>query len=129
MSMEHRGFVGLFREKLDRERIGELVSLWLDRFGAVEQAAGDSYQVSTLRIDSVADVIWETNLQFRVLCGEQFAWIYITLGGRVAETSGLSFQAGALLCRDVLEDLPNCEEIIDEHNDRRLDQLEAQGLM
>ena len=53
----------------------------------------------------------------------------ITLDGRVVETSGLSLQADALLCRDVLENLPECEEIIDERNDRRLDQLEAQGLM
>lgn len=129
MSLEHRGFVGLFREQLDRPRIEALVALWLERFGAVEQAVGPSYQVSTLRIQSVADIIWEADLTFRVLSGEQFAWVYLTPNTRVIETSGLGVSAGPLLCRDVLEDVPDCAEIIDERNDRRLEELEAQGVM
>ena len=129
MSIEHCGFVGLFREGLDRPRIEAVVALWLERFGTVEQAVGSSYQVSTIQIRAPADITWEADLQFRVLAGEQFAWVYVTPNARVIETSGLGAPTGPLLCRDVLEDLPDCQEIINERNDRRLDELEAQGLM
>ena len=107
----------------------ELVSLWLERFGSIEQAVGNSYQVATLPVRSVADVVWERDLQFRVLSGEQFAWIYVTLEHQVIETSGLASPQDDSLSRDVLSDTPGCAEIIDDYNDHRLDELEANGLM
>jgi hypothetical protein len=129
MSIDHRGFVGLFEEPLRRNVIEQIIDVWLDRYGGIEQASGNSYQVLTTTIRERKDIIWENNLQFRVLCGEQFAWIYITLDRYVIETSGLALHEGALLCHDVLNDLPGCEEIIDERNDSRLDELEKFGLM
>jgi hypothetical protein len=129
MSLDHRGFVGLFSSPLRKEQVQEIVALWLDRYGGVEQASGNSYQVLTTVIRDINDIVWEVNLQFRVLAGEQFAWVYITMDRYVIETSGLFIQNGALLCHDVLTNLPACEEIIDERNDSRLDELEKFGLM
>ncbi|MDD2709434.1 MAG: hypothetical protein PHV34_15720 [Verrucomicrobiae bacterium] len=129
MSLERRGFVGFFPEKLTRERVGECVASWLERFGGVEQATGGSRQVMTMKVKELKDVVWEKDMQFRVLSGEQFAWVYLTLDRWVIETSGMASGGGAALCRDVLTLLPGCAEIIDERNDHRLDQLEAEGLM
>ena len=129
MSLEHHGFVGLFAEPLGQQRIEELVLLWLERFGSVEQTIGNSHQALTRAIHSAADLVWEKDLQFRVLAGEQFTWIYITKDHHVIETSGLVLDNGSSLCRDVLTNVHGCLEIIDEHNDRRLDELEAKGLM
>ena len=130
MSLERRGFVGLFKEPLGRQRIGELVLLWIERFGRVEQTIGGGSQVLAQAVHSVKDVVWEEkDLQFRVIAGEQFTWIYITQDHYVIETSGLVPEQGSFLCRDVLMDLCDCKEIIDENNDRRLDELEARGLM
>jgi hypothetical protein len=129
MSIEHRGFVGLFDEPLDKEKIQEIIQSWLDRFGSVEQTAGNSYQILTLRIQTLDEIRWEEHLQFRVLCGEQFAWAYLTQDRFVIETSGLHYNGSSILCRDILDDLKGCREIIDEKNDSRLDELEAQGLM
>ncbi len=129
MNIERKGFVGLFKEPLDRQDISEIVSLWMERFGNVEQTIGPHGQVLTQVVRSVEDIVWEKNLQFRVVSGEQFAWIYLTEDQFVIETSGLAPESGPLLCQDVLKDLPGCTEIIDDKNDRRLDQLEAEGLM
>jgi hypothetical protein len=129
MSMDRQGFVGLFAEPLTQQKVYELVVLWLERFGSVEQTYGNSRQALTHPIRSADDIIWENNLQFRVLFGEQFAWIYITLNRFVIETSGLVSDHASALCRDVLENVSGCVEIINERNDKRLDDLEAKGLM
>ncbi len=127
--LERQGFVGLFSEPLVRKRIEELVSLWMERFGNVEQTVGKGSQVLTVKIQNVSDVIWEKDLQFRILYEEQFAWIYMTENRYVIETSGLISQDASSLCRDVLKDIHGCKEIIDDRNDGRLDELETQGLM
>jgi hypothetical protein len=129
MSLERRGFVGLFTEPLIQSRIEELVLVWRTRFGAIEQAIGTHGQALTISIKEERDIVWEDNLQFRVLAGEQFTWIYIARDRHVIETSGLTSADGSMLCRDVLQDLDGCAEIIDEHNERRLDELESRGLM
>lgn len=129
MSLERAGYVGLFHEPFDRGRVEAVVQSWLDRFGAVEQAAGAGTQALTVAVKAVTDIIWQKDLQFRVLSGSQFAWVYVTMERRVVETTGLAPRGGAILCRDVLVDAPGCGEIIDEKNDARLDQLEKQGLM
>ncbi len=129
MSLEHHGFIGLFAEPLGRQRIQELVLLWLERFGNIEQTIGNSHQALTQAVRSASDLVWEKDLQFRVLTGEQFAWVYITLDRPIIETSGLAPDNGSYLCRDVLTNIHGCLEIIDEHNDRRLNELEAKGLI
>ncbi|NUN93030.1 MAG: hypothetical protein HUU04_04525 [Verrucomicrobiae bacterium] len=129
MSLERAGYVGLFQEPLNRERIEGIVCSWLDRFGAVEQTAGNGPQALTLSVRGVSEIVWQRDLQFRILSGGQFAWVYVTMDRRVVETSGLAPKSGASLCRDILEGAPGCREIIDEKNDARLDQLEKLGLM
>jgi hypothetical protein len=129
--MERRGFVGVFSEPLRKERIKEIVMLWINQFGAVEQTVGKNGQVLTLLIRSEADLMWSDNdLQFRVRSGEQFSWVYLTVDRFVMETSGLYLEGGKdLLCHDVLSNIPECEQIIDERNDKILDELEKQGLL
>lgn len=129
MNIERKGFVGRFKEPLGPENIVEIVEFWLAHFGSVEQTIGQGGQVLTQSVRTIDDVVWEDNLQFRILAGEQFSWVYLSESSYVIETSGLALGNGALLCRDVLTDLPGCIEIIDDNNDRRLDQLEAEGLM
>ncbi len=129
MHLQHAGYVGLFEESLGRERIEELVLVWLECFGRVEQTVGRGVQPLTQIIRSASDLAWEKNIQFRVLSNEQFAWIYVNLDAHVMETSGLVVATGPSLCHDVLNVLPGCCEIIDDRNDRRLDELEARGLM
>jgi hypothetical protein len=130
MSVERRGFVGIFSEPLRKPRVQEIIMLWMSRFGTVEQTVGKNGQVLTLVIRSEEDLMWtEKDLQFRVTSGEQFAWIYLTQDRFVMETSGLSSEAATdLLCRDVLTNVSGCEEVIDERNNSRLDELE-QGLL
>ena len=105
--------------------------LWISKLGNVEQTVGKNGQVLTLVIRSEEDLMWtEKDLQFRVSSGEQFSWIYLTQDRFVMETSGMCAEgAKDLLCRDVLTNVPDCEEIIDERNDQRLDELEKQGLL
>jgi len=129
MSIDRQGFVGVFPEPLERRSIEGLIGIWLERYGSVEQAAGRGAEALTIPIRASADVAWNGSIEFRVSCGEQFAWVYITPGHRVIETSGLTPQNGDSLCHDVLVDLPGCREIVNDHDDRRLDQLEAEGLM
>ena len=127
--LERQGFVGLFSEPLAKPRIEEIVSLWIERFGNVEQILGKIGQVLTVKIQSTSDLIWEKDLQFRILHGEQFAWVYLTMDRYIIETSGLVSENASSLCRDVFKNLDGCKEIIDEHNNRRLDELETQGLL
>lgn len=129
MSLERCGYVGIFREPLDESKIEELVLRWLERFGHVEQTLGSGAQPLTSVIHKGEDLRWEKNMQFRVSSGEQFAWLYLTKDRHVIETSGLTPHQGSTLCRDVLVDMPGCNEVIDDRNDKRLDQLEAEGLM
>ena len=35
----------------------------------------------TLEVKETRDIMWEPHLQFPVLNGEQFAWVYVSLGG------------------------------------------------
>jgi hypothetical protein len=130
MGLERQGFVGLFLEPLSRSHISNIIDLWIERFGSVEQALGRGGQVLTTVLKSSSDIAWQDNMELRVLNGEQFTWVYLSEDKYVIETSGLVPERGASsLCRDVLADLEGCAEIIDDRNDRRLDDLEAQGKM
>jgi hypothetical protein len=129
MTLDRQGYVGLFTEPLDRETIKEFISRWLEQYDTVEQTLGKNGQVLTQIVHSIDEISWESDLQFRITCQEQFTWIYITENRQVIETSGLVTMAGATLSHDVLVGLEGCSEIIDDKNNRRLDQLEKEGLM
>lgn len=124
-----KGFVGLFDGPLDEDRVRECVDSWLARFEKVEQVCPDRGSGAvTIALESSKDVLMEKNQQFRVLLGDDFAWIYLTKNRYVMETTGLP-APDISLCMDVLLELPGVVEIIDQHNDKRLDELEAEGLM
>ena len=123
------GYVGLFEKALTDETIRLCVDSWLARFEKVEQACpGAGAGALTMAVNNSADVLNEEHLQFRVLMGGDFAWIYLTKNRRIIETTGLPNREISL-CLDALLELPGILEIIDQRDDRRLDQLEAEGLM
>lgn len=127
--MISKGFVAVTEAPIDREFVRACVGTWLERFERVEQVApmaGNS--ISTLAVAKADDLMWEDNMQFRVLNGPDFAWVYLTLERQAIETSGLP--AGEIsLCLEVLLELPGITEVVDQINNRRLDQLEAEGIL
>ncbi len=127
--MNSHGYVGIFAEPFSKEAVGGCVESWLERFEKVEQVTPTpGHTPLTQTVKSSADIVWEENLQFRVLHDGQFAWIYITRNRRAMETTGLPSEEVSL-CLDVLLELPGLQEVIDARNDRRLDECETQGLL
>jgi hypothetical protein len=124
--MEKKGFVAIFKEALDKPRVSECVESWLERFEKVEQVAPANE--FTLEVKEARDILWDSNLQFRVSNGDQFAWIYITLDKAAVETTGFA-DAEISFCLEVLLELPGVAEVVDEKNQRRLDQLEKAGVI
>ncbi len=124
--MDKKGFVAIFKQPLDRARIGEIVESWLERFEKIEQVAPANE--FTLEVKAAADILWDGNLQFRVSNSDQFAWIYITLDKPAVETTGFA-DAEISFCLEVLLELPDVAEIVDEKNQRRLDELEKAGVI
>ncbi len=124
-----KGFVAIFSKPLTKKIVSKFIESWLERFEKVEQVtpvAGHS--LSTLEVKSIGDLMWEENLQFRVLNGSEFAWVYLSLEQRAIETTGLPSEEISL-CLDVLLELEGVTEIIDATNERRLDQLEKEGVL
>jgi hypothetical protein len=124
--MEKKGFVAVFSKDLNRIRVGECVDSWLERFEKVEQVAPANE--FTLEVKETKDILWDTNLQFRVSNADQFAWIYVTLDKAAMETTGFA-DAEISFALEVLLELPNVAEIVDEKNQRRLDELEKAGII
>ena len=125
-AMVQKGFIAVFEEELGQPEISECVASWLDRFEKVEQVIPK--MEGTLEVKEKRDIMWEPNLQFRVLNGEQFAWIYVSLDKRAMETTGFQ-DAEISFCLEVLLELPGIAEVIDEKNQRRLDELEKAGII
>jgi hypothetical protein len=124
--MVQKGFVAVFEQPLDRARLSECVASWLERFEKVEQVV--PRMEGTLEVKEPGEIMWEPNLQFRVLNGEQFAWVYVSLEKVAMETTGFQ-DAEISFCLEVLLELPNVAEIVDEKNQRRLEQLEKAGII
>jgi hypothetical protein len=124
--MSQKGFVAIFEGPLDRAHISECIASWLERFEKVEQVVPK--MEGTLEVKETRDIMWEPNLQFRVLKGEQFAWVYVSLDKPAMETTGLQ-DAEISFCLEVLLELPGVAEVIDEKNERRLSELERAGII
>jgi hypothetical protein len=124
--MVQKGFVAVFEEDLDRPKVSECVASWLERFEKVEQVIPK--MEGTLEVKEARDIMWEPNLQFRVLNGEQFAWVYASLDRRAMETTGFQ-DAEISFCLEVLLELPGVAEVVDEKNQRRLEELEKAGII
>jgi len=124
--MVQKGFIAVFEEALDRAHISECVASWLERFEKVEQVIPG--MEGTLEVKEPSEIMWEPNQQFRVMNGEQFAWVYLSLDKRAMETTGFQ-DAEISFCLEVLLELPGVAEVIDEKNQRRLDELEKAGII
>ncbi len=124
--MDKKGFVAVFEKALDRARVSECVASWLERFEKVEQVVPQ--MEGTLEVKEPSEIMWEPNLQFRVLNGDQFAWVYASLDKLAMETTGFQ-DAEISFCLEVLLELPDVAEVVDEKNQRRLDQLEKAGII
>jgi hypothetical protein len=119
--MDRKGFIAVFESGLGKTEISQCVESWLERFEKVEQVV--PMMEGTLEVRAAKEIMWEPNLQFRVLNGEQFAWVYVSLDKRAMETTGFQ-DAEISFCLEVLLELPGLAEVIDEKNQRRLDELE-----
>jgi hypothetical protein len=124
--MDQKGFIAVFEKNLGRPEISECVASWLERFKKVEQVIPK--MEGTLEVKEPSEIMWESNLQFRVLDGEQFAWVYISMDRRGMETTGFQ-DAEISFCLEILLELPGIAEVIDEKNQRRLDELEKAGVI
>ena len=130
MSTYSKGYVAVFDAPLTRERVEACFTSWQARFERIEQmrSSGDNSGLLAFEIHHLSELHWEKHLQFRILSGEDFAWVYLTMEKRVMETTGMPHPE-AMLCLDLLLELPGVIEVIDQQNDRRLDELETTGLM
>jgi hypothetical protein len=124
--MEKKGFIAVFSKPFTRERVSVCVESWLERFEKVEQVAPANE--FTLEVLEAKDLIWDNNLQFRVSNADLFAWVYVTLDKAAMETTGFA-DAEISFCLQVLLELPDTAEIVDEKNQRRLDELEKAGVI
>ena len=127
--MISRGYVAVLAEPHTDDSIRKFIESWLARFERVEQVVpGIQAGNTTTALQNPKDLIPSDHLQFRVILGTDFAWAYLTRGRRVIETTGLHHEKISL-CLDILLELPGVTEIVDQHDDRRLDELERDGLM
>jgi hypothetical protein len=124
--MVKKGFIAVFEQPLDRPRLSECVASWLDRFEKVEQVIPK--MEGTLEVKEPSEIMWEPNLQFRITNGEQFAWVYASLDKPAMETTGFQ-DAEISFCLEVLLELPAIAEVVDEKNQRRLEELEKAGII
>jgi hypothetical protein len=124
--MVQKGFIAVFEAALGKPRIAECVGSWLQRFEKVEQVIPQ--MDGTLEVKQPEEIMWEPNMQFRVLNGEQFAWVYVSPEKRAMETTGFQ-DAEISFCLEVLLELPGIAEVVDERNQRRLDELEKAGII
>jgi hypothetical protein len=124
--MDKKGFIAVFESSLKRPAVSECVASWLERYEKVEQVIPK--MEGTLEVKEPSEIMWEPNMQFRVIKGEQFAWAYVSLDKRAIETTGFQ-DAEISFCLEVLLELPGIAEVIDEKNQRRLDELEKAGII
>jgi hypothetical protein len=111
--MISRGYVAVFAQPHSDASIRNLVASWLDRFSRVEQVIpGAQAGNSTVTLTSSGELLPS----------------YLTRGRCVIETTGLPSEKIALSL-DVLLELNGVTEIVDQSDDRRLDELERDGLM
>ncbi|MDR1192265.1 MAG: hypothetical protein LBK60_11495 [Verrucomicrobiales bacterium] len=127
--MVSKGYVGLFHGALHEPHISAFVQSWLKNFDRVEQIIpGRDSGNATFTVSDPAQIMWSPHLQFRVMRGEDFAWVYVSKGRQVVETSGLPY-GDNLAPLNALVELVDLAEVIDQENERRLDELERAGLL
>jgi hypothetical protein len=128
LAMLSKGYVALFAQPLTRPHITACVAFWLETFERVEQLCPGLNADGTLTVKSAADIMWAENMEFRVIHGDDFTWVYLSENRFVMETSGDPHEENILPLGVVVE-LPGLIEVINQNDDRRLDELEAKGLI
>jgi hypothetical protein len=130
MSESHsKGYVGLFEAPLRHSDVEDFIEQWLQSYSPIEQVAPTAMaDNATIKIEKKEDLLVTPNMQFRISLDENFVWVYLTTGRYVIETTGF-LDPNNTMPYEVLLDLPGIQEIIEDTNDKRLDQLEAEGLM
>ena len=127
--MISRGYVAVFSEAHTDASIRSILESWLERFPRVEQVIpGAQAGNSTITLASSDELLPSDHLQFRIIQGEDFTWAYLTRNRRVIETTGLPNEKISLSL-DILLERGGVTEIVDQSDDRRLDELERDGLM
>ena len=127
--MISRGYVAVFSEAHTDASIRSILESWLERFPRVEQVIpGAQAGNSTITLASSDELLPSDHLQFRIIQGEDFTWAYLTRNRRVIETTGLPNEKISLSL-DILLELGGVTEIVDQSDDRRLNELERDGLM
>lgn len=130
VSAQRKGYVALLKTSLTPKTLGEIIDIWLLRFDEVEQLKTRDKTLAAFVVRVPEDVVWEKDPQFRVLAGEQFTWVYFTADRRIVESDGLAEPGGPSLSKDVFVQIPEyLQQVVDDTNDKVLDQWEAQGLM
>jgi hypothetical protein len=124
--MIQKGFVAIFETALTRGMVSECVASWIGRFEKVEQVIPN--MEGTLEVKEPGEIMWEPHMQFRVTQGDRFSWIYLSLDKPAMETTGFQ-DAEISFCLEVLLELPCIAEVVDEKNQRRLDELEKAGII
>lgn len=124
-----KGYVAVSGMPLTKLTITAFVDWWLENFEKVEQAIpGPASSAATVEVKAGADIIWNSHMEFRVVHGDDFSWVYLALDRFILETSGNADEDNPLPLGALVE-LPGIVEIIDQNDDKRLDQLEAKGLL
>ena len=129
--MISQGYVAIFAKPLERTLIETIVAAWLGRYETVEQVAPHTGKGPgfTLSVKETKDIMFASDaLQFRVVEQTHFSWAYLTVGRRAIETSGLPGEELSLSL-DILLELPHVTEVVTENDDKRLDELEAEGIL
>lgn len=128
--MISKGFVAISAQSISDTVIRGYIQSWLTRFGRVEQVSPhDTHGNVTIHIKTVEDYLPHDQVQFRILNNGDFTWAYITRDRFAIETSGFASDSQISLSLEVLLELSDIKEIIHDHDDARLDALEAQGLL
>ncbi|MDZ4743825.1 MAG: hypothetical protein SGI98_10470 [Verrucomicrobiota bacterium] len=128
-NLDHRGYVAIFAHPLTEAVISDIVGLWLGRFDQVEQVLPDVAEGATKIITSVEEIASDTSYSFRISNGEDFAWAYLTKDRHAIETTSFpGTDEIPAMCLTILVELPNIKEIVDEHDNKRLNELESAGL-
>lgn len=124
-----KGYVAVSGMPLTQLSITAFVDWWLEHFEKVEQAIpGPASSAATVPVTSAGDIMWSAHMEFRVVHGDDFSWIYLALNRFILETSGNADEDNPLPLGALVE-LPGIVEIIDQNDDKRLDALEKKGLM
>lgn len=127
--MISKGYVGILSHPINQTRMLNILHHWIERFEKIEQLIpGDIQGTSALSIQKEEDLMWHKSMEFRVSQGSEFAWVYITAESKAIETTGLPSDQISV-CLEVLLELPDLVEVIDEHDEKRLCELEKIGVL